>query len=108
MEEKLTALAQIIEDHFDKEVWHSEPPIHETDLKLVLLATRMYSLRRNLIKIKDIETELTELKLYMKQEFKIIEVFDKEKPNINKVLQDIFKSYIKDVINKNYDLNNSK
>ena len=71
MEEKLTALAQIIEDHFDKEVWHSEPPIHETDLKLVLLATRMYSLRRNLIKIKDIETELTELKLYMKQEFKI-------------------------------------
>ena len=44
----------------------------------------------------------------MKQEFKIIEVFDKEKPDINKVLQDIFKSYIKDIINRNYDLNNSR
>ena len=44
----------------------------------------------------------------MKQEFKIIEVFDKEKPDINKVLQSIFKSYIKDVIDKNYDLNNNK
>lgn len=71
MEEKLTALTQIIEEHFDEEVWHSEPPIHETDLKLVLLATRIYSLRRNLIKIKDIETELTEIKVYMEQEFKI-------------------------------------
>ena len=44
----------------------------------------------------------------MKQEFKIIEVFDKEKPDIKVVLKDIFKSYIKDVINSNYDLKKSK
>lgn len=44
----------------------------------------------------------------MKQEFRIIEVFNNEKPDINKVLQDIFKSYIKDAININYDLNNKK
>lgn len=71
MEEKLTALAQIIEDHFDKEVWHSQPPIHETDLKLVLLATRIYSIRRRLKHIENVELELTELKAYMEQEFKI-------------------------------------
>lgn len=44
----------------------------------------------------------------MKQEFKIIEIFNKEKPDIKEVLKDIFKSYIKDVINNNYDLNNNK
>lgn len=44
----------------------------------------------------------------MKQEFKIIEVFNKEKPDIKVVLKDIFKSYIKNVINSNYDLKKSK
>ena len=71
MSDKLTALAQIIEDYFDKEVWHSQPPIHETDLKLVLLATRIYSIRRKLKHIENVELELAELKEYMKQEFKI-------------------------------------
>ena len=44
----------------------------------------------------------------MKQEFNIIEIFDKEKPDIEKVLKEIFKSHIKNVINSNYDLNNKK
>ena len=44
----------------------------------------------------------------IKQEFRIIEVFNNEKADINKVLQYIFKSYIKDAININYDLNNKK
>ena len=44
----------------------------------------------------------------MRQEFNIIEIFDKKKPDIEKVLSDIFKSYIKNVINSNYDLNNKK
>lgn len=42
----------------------------------------------------------------MKQEFKIVEVFDEKKPDIKVVLKDIFKSYIKEIINTNYDLNN--
>jgi len=44
----------------------------------------------------------------MKQEYKIIEIFDKEKPDIKSVLKNIFKSHIKDIINSNYDLNNNK
>lgn len=71
MSDKLTALAQIIENHFDKEVWHSQSPIHETDLKLALLATRIYSIRRRLKHIENVELELTELKAHMEQEFKI-------------------------------------
>lgn len=44
----------------------------------------------------------------MKQEFKIIEVFDEKKPDIKVVLQDIFKSYIKEELNLANDLNNKK
>ncbi len=44
----------------------------------------------------------------MKQEYKIIEIFDKDKPDISVVIKDIFKSYIKDIINNNYDLKKSK
>lgn len=44
----------------------------------------------------------------MKQEFKIIEIYDTEKPDINEVLQDIFKSYIKNILNNDNDLNNKK
>lgn len=44
----------------------------------------------------------------MKQEYKIIEIFDKDKPDISVVIKDIFKSYIKDIINNNYNLKKSK
>jgi hypothetical protein len=44
----------------------------------------------------------------MKQEFKIIEVFDNKQPNIKDVLKDIFKSYIKEELNVIYDLNIKK
>ena len=71
MEEKLTLLAQMIEDYFNKEVWNLEPPIDEIDLKLVLLATRIYSIRHRLNQIENVELELTELKSYMEQEFNI-------------------------------------
>lgn len=42
----------------------------------------------------------------MKQEFKIIEIFDKEQPDVKEVLKAIFKSYIKNVLNNDYDLKN--
>ncbi len=44
----------------------------------------------------------------MKQEFKIIEIFDKRKPNIEIIIQDIFKSYVKEKINFEKDLNYKK
>lgn len=44
----------------------------------------------------------------MKHEFKITEVFDKEKPNIETIIQDIFKSYVKEKINIEKDLNYKK
>lgn len=44
----------------------------------------------------------------MKQEFKIIEVFDEKKPNVKEVLQKVFKSYIKEELNLANDLNNKK
>ncbi len=44
----------------------------------------------------------------MKQEFKIIEIFDEKKPNIKEVLQEVFKSYIKEELNLANDLNKKK
>lgn len=44
----------------------------------------------------------------MKQEYKIIEVFDEKKPDIKDVLKEIFKSYIKEELNSTNDLNITK
>lgn len=44
----------------------------------------------------------------MKQEYKIIEIFDETKPDISVVIKDIFKSYIKDVLNGNINLKDSE
>lgn len=44
----------------------------------------------------------------MKQEFKIIEVFNKNKPDIKNVIQDVFKIYIENKINSEYNLNIKK
>lgn len=43
----------------------------------------------------------------MKHKFKIIEVFDNEKPDVKEVLKDIFKSYIKEEVNAINHLNNN-
>ena len=44
----------------------------------------------------------------MKKDIKIIEIFDKNKPNITEVSIDVFKSYIKNILNHNYDLKKNK
>ena len=44
----------------------------------------------------------------MKNEFLIKEIFCKEKPNIKLVIQEVFKSYIKEKLNVTNDLNYKK
>ena len=44
----------------------------------------------------------------MKNEFEIKEIFSKEKPNIKLVIQEFFKSYIKEKLNVTNDLNYKK
>ena len=44
----------------------------------------------------------------MKNEFQIKEIFSKEKPNIKLVIQEVFKSYIKEKLNVTNDLNYKK
>ena len=44
----------------------------------------------------------------MKQEFKIIEVFNSKEPDIKDVLKSIFVSYISKKINSENDLNKSQ
>ena len=44
----------------------------------------------------------------MKQEFKIIEVFNSEEPDVKDVLKSIFVSYITKKISSENDLNKSK
>ena len=43
-----------------------------------------------------------------KNEFEIKEIFSKEKPNIKLVIQEVFKSYIKEKLNVTNDLNYKK
>lgn len=73
MKRKLKELIQIIEDHFDKEVWYSKPPLKENDYQLALLSLKMGRIRKNITaeNIQDINKEIIELKEYIKQVFNI-------------------------------------
>lgn len=97
MEQKLKDLLQVIDNHFNKEVWHSEPPLKEIDSKLLDLALKIIYIRKHLSSIKDIHKELEHLKVYIQQEFKVplveqeIQIWLKEDEIRHQVVLDIFK-----------------
>ena len=70
---KLKELIQLIEDHFDREVWYSKPPLKEIDYQLALLSLKMGIIRKNIIDgtITDINKEIIDLKEYIQQAFNI-------------------------------------
>ena len=45
---KLKELIQLIEDHFDKEVWYSKSPLKEIDYQLALLSLKMGNIKKNI------------------------------------------------------------
>lgn len=73
MKRKLKELIQLIEDHFDREVWYSKPPLKEIDYQLALLSLKMGSIRKNITTgtITDINKEIIDLKEYIQQVFNI-------------------------------------
>lgn len=97
MEQKLKELLQVIDDHFNKEVWHSDPPLKEIDSKLLDLALKIIYIRKHLDSIKDIDKELEHLKVYIQQEFKVpllekeIQVWLKKDEIRHKVVLDVLK-----------------
>lgn len=70
---KLKELIQLIEDHFDKEVWYSKSPLKEIDYQLALLSLKMGNIKKNIRNgtITDIDKEIIDLKKYIQQVFNI-------------------------------------
>lgn len=78
MKEELNSIVQIIEEHFSKEVWNSEPPIKDIDYKLAIIAIKIYEVKAKIDEIDDIDKVISDIVNYMEHNFEI-PLHDKDK-----------------------------
>lgn len=71
MEEQLNNLLALIEEHFNKVVWQSSPPIKEIDFQMLILSTKIVDFRNALNTIKDKDIAISGIMTFMEKAFAI-------------------------------------
>ncbi len=68
---ELNSIIKLIDEHFNRYVWYSPPPLNEVDFQLILLAQKIIELRDTLSNVKDVDCSISEILTYMEKTFLI-------------------------------------
>lgn len=73
MKTELDEIISLIEDHFQKCIWNSRPPIKDVDFHLIILSQKIVKLRDNLnrIKLNEVDKEIKKIMTFMEETFDV-------------------------------------